>query len=129
MTPRSPLALIALILVPLATIADEPKPVAEIKLEAEGTAVTFSPDGKLIAVASMDPYLRQNDVLVFNTQGFSRTPFRVNRPKDRWQWVEFSPDSKHLAGVSILGPEVIIWETSTGKEVAKLTHKGAAWSA
>jgi WD40 repeat protein/tRNA A-37 threonylcarbamoyl transferase component Bud32 len=76
----------------------------------ELAAVAFSPDGKSLAVATMDTLLLADDVAAGKLR-------RLAHLDDIIQSLAFSADGRRLITAS--GETVTIWDTATGRELAK----------
>jgi len=97
--------------------AAEPPGVVEIRLRGGGfCSAVFSPDGKTIATAAKDNYVR-----IWNAEAGEE--WRKFQHKDWVRTVQFSPDGKKIiAGGSELTPR--IWEVESGKLLQQLEGHG-----
>ncbi len=92
-----------------ATLVPDPGPPAFLAL---------SPDGKLLAWGTADGTLALWDFAA------DRKVFHAPRRPSSLAQAPFSPDGKTLASAD--GPDVCLWETATGKLLARLKGHGAA---
>lgn len=86
---------------------------------AEVRAAAFSPDGKRLAAGT-----RYGITKVWDDRGDEVASLRNKHGGDVWS-VAFSPDGKLLATVDgdwNKPSDIIVWETSTWKEVSRLRH-------
>lgn len=88
--------------------------------------LTYSPDGRWLAIASGDPGLSgQVDLLRSGPDGQASAPRRLLETTDSALAVAFSPDSKRLAAAGA-DRAVHVWDTETGRETA-LIEDHADW--
>ena len=89
-------------------------------------AVTFSPDGKLIASGSgrfaSNGQAGDGEIKLWDAVTGNEIPFLKGKNKDGLSVtmsVAFSPDSKILASAHVYG-DVVLWDAATGKRIATL---------
>lgn len=87
--------------------------VRKLKSESFGEIATiaFSPDGKLLAIAGLSPYMFLLDVAEFRVTG---TPMQISNWSDRVNSLEFSPDGSILASGDDSN-NIILWDVKTQK--------------
>lgn len=93
------------------------------KIQNSVYKLTFSPDGKTLAVASADKLVRiwdvEQSVIIDSLDGKHST---------NWMWVKYSPDGRYLITGS--GPSSheegmkVIWETETYKQIGRIVQSG-----
>ncbi len=85
-------------------------------------SLSFSPNGKFLAVASADQLVRiwdiENSVFIDTLGGHNTT----------WTWVKYSPDGKYLisgsSDRSASKGETIIWETGSYNQINRINSSG-----
>jgi WD40 repeat protein len=83
--------------------------------------ISFSPDGKMLASASVD-----KTVKLWDTSTSEEIKTLTGHTSGVYG-ISFSPDGKMLASASV-DKTVKLWDTSTGKEIKTLTgHTNAVW--
>ncbi|HLJ91987.1 MAG TPA: hypothetical protein VKU02_02225 [Gemmataceae bacterium] len=103
-----------------ARLKETAEPAPDWALERQVSALAFSPDGRLLAIAAPDTKLR-----VFDGQ--------TGAFKNVWEkdsaasiWIAFSPDGKMLASVSRRDKTVKLWDVQTAK-VQRILRGNKSW--
>ncbi|MFU8771799.1 MAG: BMP family ABC transporter substrate-binding protein [Anaerolineales bacterium] len=100
----------------------EEKARLETNSESQGF-ISFSPDGRKMAVASLDGWLD-----VWDFEKLEKLWSTVGEPGSRYASVIFSPDSAFLV-TSSFSRIVQVWDASDGKQVMTLVgHQGVVYS-
>lgn len=108
--------------------AKEPTEIAALDHTLRLAAVAFSPDGKMVAGATVGGLPLPNVVKLWDVSKKAESDVHIDVPSQLWNWLAFSPDGNSLAGASMTNSHAYVWDTATGQETAKLEHKGSVWS-
>src|SRR5262249_35830372 len=86
-----------------------------------GPGATFSPDGELLAVASVDPQTRTSLLRLYDV-GTGQEVRQLRGQEGEIHAVVFSPDGKKVVSVGNISQtgvagEVRVWNTATGKQL------------
>jgi DNA-binding SARP family transcriptional activator/WD40 repeat protein len=105
--------------------------VERIETDGEGWGIAFRPDSDVIATVSWDEadLWDEGDTIELRAVPDSGE-VAVIRPAPSVRWIEFSPDGRHLAGVSTDGT-LYIWDADTLRELKSIPQAGdgkPAWS-
>jgi WD40 repeat protein len=89
--------------------------------------VTFSPDGKHLATASLDNTVKVWDARTCKERLTLKGPEGVTKELDMLNGVAFSPDSKRLAAASMDSRTgVKVWDAQTGAEIGNFKGLGGS---
>jgi uncharacterized protein (TIGR03067 family) len=120
---------IVLLIAAQAASAQGPREIAKLKHGAKPVAVVvYSPNGKLIASATCGGNTEKNEVRLWDAATNAALEVRFDSPNHVWTALTFSPDNKFLAGANMRQAHAVVWDVATGKEKAKLPHKGSVWA-
>ena len=91
-------------------VGDEPRTLRSLDFRGSPRALSFSADGRFLAVGGIEPDVRLFDL---KTAGPGR---RLGMPIHRVRALAYSPDGRTLAATSHLHNDIILWDPGAGRE-------------
>ncbi len=84
---------------------------------------TFSPDGKLLAIAVGEKHWdKPCDIQLWDAD--AEKMIRTLRGTQHWVWCRFAPDGKTLVSWSNASEKARLWDVNTGKEIRRINPDG-----
>jgi WD40 repeat protein len=93
----------------LQDVVDDSVPIRSLKYRGIPTVLSFSPEGRFLAVGGIEPDIRLFDLETAGTERPLGMPIRCVRA------LAYSPDGRTLAATSHLHNDIVLWDPGAGR--------------